>query len=341
MDWRAEEPKFIRASRGFVAFKSKDDPRELMPVVTDALNAWSPLPSRLMLTKLRAEMNERGIEVQDDALGHADVGAVWYLEILKGAPRDLDAVVDRTVRNHSEQLLDQLLPEVCEFTKRIRQVDVARDPFEAVKERFGLDLTDEPKLSAAKFGHNAFVGSKPSRSVHLELGHIFSIDDVYWVCLTPACDMVPTVHRGKPFDRVEGVKRFTAVKLVDRSVAEVLRDANRGGQVFANVRVEPEGTRRMAFSIAPQIGASPSWMTMYVSDDGYLDATSGRSFPVRFVSGPGEGDEPGVPKMRKAEAFIRGMLRYEYALEIQSRFIASQSRIGLDFMDVDGEVENP
>ncbi|MEF2549419.1 response regulator receiver domain [Aurantimonas sp. E1-2-R+4] len=342
INWNPEHVMFIRAARGFVAFKSKEDGEELLPAMRRALVSWDPRPSRLMLTKLRAVMNERGIEVQDDALGKADVGAIWYRRLLEADDQNLNAIVDRTVRHHSEQLLDQLLPEVGDFAKRIRDIDAESDPIEAVKTRFSLDFSDEKTHSNAKMGHNAFVGSKPFKSAHLELGHIIKVEGEFWVCLTPACDMIPKVHRGRPLDRIEGVKRFTALKLFTRRNEDVLLDANRGGQIFANIATGPGQTQRMAFSATPKIGASPAWMTMYVQDDGYLPDVEGPICRVSYVFKPNPGLPPNIPIIRTEEATVCGMLRYEYALEIQSRFIASQSRIGLDFEssaaeDNDGE----
>jgi hypothetical protein len=328
--WSDGPIKFIRAARGFVAFKSKDDPEELMPAMLRALVAWDPRPPRLMLTKLRAEMNERGIEVQDDALGNPEIGAVWYRRLLEASERNLGIMIDRTVRNHAELLMDKLLPNVASFAEKIRMVDVKRDISEVILERFKVNLDNESTLNSAKMGHNAFVGSKPIKSAHLELGHILRLGEDHWVCLTPACDMVPKVHRGKPYDRIEGVKRFTALKLVPQKPTDGLAMASRGGQIFANVVTPSNTSERMAFAVASKIGASPAWMTMYVQDDGYLPSGDDLVCKVSYVSSA-EVDGIPVPEMKTIDAYVCGMLRYEYALEIQSRFITSQSRIGLDF----------
>lgn len=336
--WGDGEIKFIRASRGFIAFKSKNDGEELLPAVRRALIAWNPRPPRLMLTKLRAEMNERGIEVQDDALGEPDVGAMWYRRVLEADEQNLDWIVNSTVRNHAEQLLDRLLPQVSAFAKRIRTVDSNRKPLEAVKDHFGIDLNDPAAVMKAKMGHNAFVGSKSPKSPHLELGHILRIADDYWLCLTPACDMVPKVHRGRPSDRMDGMKRFTALKLVKKSHKDAILAANRGGHVFANLLNKDGSSERLAFAATVDPGASPAWMMMYVQNDGYLaQNTNPPLCTVTYVSPP-KSKRTKTLQMRHTEAVVCGMLRYEYALEVQSRFITSQSRIGLDFVSGDNVV---
>ncbi|MGO8149637.1 response regulator receiver domain [Rhizobium leguminosarum] len=335
--WGQDPVKFIRGARGFIAFKDKKEGGELLPAMQKALSAWNPRPPRLMLTKLRAEMNERGIEVQDDALGESDVGAIWYHRVLKADEQNLDAIVNTTVRNHAEQLLDKLLPNVSTFAKEIRLVDQGLidkgvDPVEVVKEHFRVDLTDTEVLTKARMGHNAFVGSKPAKSAHLELGHILRIGDEYWLCLTPACDMVPKRHRGSPWDRTEGIKRFTAL-LLDKKADKVgISNAVKGGQIFANILKDDGTSERLAFSAAKKPESSPAWMMMYVENDGYLPQEDAPRCSVSYVS-PSSSDGKSRLEMKHVEATVCGMLRYEYALEIQSRFITSQSRIGLDFVD--------
>lgn len=337
--WGDGQVKFIRAARGFIAFKSKNDGEELLPAVRRALKEWNPRPPRLMLTKLRAEMNERGIEVQDDALGDPDVGAMWYRRVLEADEQNLDWIVNSTVKNHAEQLLDRLLPNVSEFAKRIRAADGQRTPSEAIKHHFGVDLDDPSILTRAKMGHNAFVGSKSARGPHLDLGHILKIADEYWLCLTPACDMVPRVHRGHPADRMDGIKRFTALKLVKKSEKEALLNANRGGHVFVNLLDTDGSSKRLAFAAAEKLGASPAWMIMYLGNDGFLPQNVDLQVcTVSFVS-PSTSEVPKTLEMKHAEALVCGMLRYEYALEVQSKFITSQSRIGLDFVSDENGVD--
>jgi hypothetical protein len=334
LDWRDEGIKFIRAARGFICFtkksKEKKNETDLLNAVREALVAWNPLPSRLLLTKLRAEMNERGIEVQDDALGEQDVGAMWYLRLLQQEEPGLQALISRTVRHHSEQLLDQLLPQVNDFASRICEIDAKIDAHDAVKKRFSLDLNNPDILLRAQAGHNAFIGSKPSTNAHVDLGHILLVDGTYWMCATPACDMVPGQDRGSPPDRIPKLKRFTALKLLERKEKRVLEDAHIGGQIFANLQTE-HGVERKAFAVAESYGSSPTSITMYVENDGYFSDGEPPQCRVVHVSAREDANGSVVPVLVEHAAIACGMLRYEYALEIQSRYVVSQGRIGLEF----------
>jgi hypothetical protein len=73
-------------------------------------------------------------------------------------------------------------------------------------------------------------------------------------------------------------------------------------------------------------------MVMYVGDDGFLPQDAyPHTCKVSYVSPP-KLKKTKTLQMRHVDATVCGMLRYEYALEVQSRFINSQSRIGLDFV---------
>lgn len=331
LDWRDDGVRFIRTDRGFMAFRSKNDDSStpLLESVKAALAAWKPRPSRLLLTKLRAEMNKRGIEVQDDALGDPHVGAIWYRELLDTDDAQRNAAVDRTVRNHAERLLDQITPGVHAFAEELLALDHGVDRSETVRKRFGINLDDDDQQSRAVLGHNAFVGSKPISGFHLELGHILKIRTHYWLCVTPACDMVPGRSGGaKRPDKGLDLRRFSAVRLYEQDEAELLKTAARGGRIFANVLDGNGSTGSKAFRMAFADTANPASMTMYVEQDGVLNLAEGRrACFVRYADFGGT-----TPAFTREEALLVAHLRPEYALDIQARFTGSQSRIGLDFM---------
>ncbi len=336
LDWQDQGVRFVRTDRGFMAFRSKDeDPSvPLLDTVKSALNAWGPRPSRLLLTKLRAEMDKRGIEVQDDALGKPHIGAIWYRDLLGTDNRKISAAVDRTVRNHAEQLLDQILPGVREFAHRMIALEDRNAAVEAVKTRFSVDLTQPDEEGQAVMAHNAFVGSKPVSGAHLELGHVLAIDGQKWLCVTPACDLVPGRASGasRP-DKGADLKRFTALRLHEKNEGDLLKTATRGGRIFANLMEDDGATIARAYQMASRDNASPAWVVMYAENDGVLTIEDGkRSIGVHLVK-----VVDGGPDISRIEASVVGHLRPEYALDIQARLTGTQSRIGLDLMGVSTE----
>lgn len=339
LGWQDTGAMFVRTDRGFMAFRSKseDTTRPLLETVKDALNAWGPRPSRLLLTKLRAEMDKRGIEVQDDALGKPHIGAIWYRDLLGTDASQITAAVDRTVRNHAEQLLDQILPGVRQFAHEMIALEESDDLDSVVKARFGVDLTSPEEQKTAVLAHNAFAGSKPVSGAHLELGHVLSVNGQNWLCMTPACDLVPGRKGGanRP-DKGGNLKRFTALRLYENDQANLLETATRGGRVFVNLSEGEGSTTVHAFQMAFDDSASPAWVIMYAEGDGILTVRDGkRTVGVRLVTA----DENG-PQISAFEATVIGHLRPEYALDIQARLTGTQSRIGLDLISLPTKAED-
>ena len=329
LDWQDEEVLYVRTDRGFMAFRSKDDDPAvpLLETVKSALNSWGPRPSRLLLTKLRAVMDKRGIEVQDDALGTPHIGAIWYRDLLGTDDTQISAAVDRTVRNHAEQLLDQILPGVREFAHRMIALEDSNAAAEAVQTRFDLNLNEPEEEGRAVMAHNAFVGSKPVSGDHLELGHILDINGQKWLCVTPACDLVPgQAGGGNRPDKGGDLKRFTALRLHEKDEGGLLETATRGGRIFVNLFENDGNATARAFQMASDDNASPAWIIMYAENDGILTKeVEKRSIGVRMVKVVNGGYD-----LKRFEASVVGHLRPEYALDVQARLTGTQSRIGLD-----------
>lgn len=332
LGWRDDGTRFVRTDRGFMAFRSKTESPSvpLLDTVKAALSAWGPDPSRLLLSKLRAEMDRRGIEVQDDALGKPHIGAIWYRDLLGTDKRQISAAVDRTVRNHAEQLLDQILPGVSKFVNKMIELESPNATAETVKARFRIDLMQPDEEGQAVMAHNAFVGSKPVSGAHLELGHILAVGQAKWLCVTPACDLVPGRGGANRPDKGGDLKRFTALRLYAENEGDLLKTATRGGRIFANLLKNDGTTSAHAFKMASCDNASPAWIIMYAENDGILKIENEkRSIEVRLVK-----INNGDPEISRIEASVIGHLRPECALDIQARLTGTQSRIGLDLKNL-------
>ena len=337
--WRAEGRLWIRCDQGFIAFKEKGDGEPLLQTLRETLVSWGPYPSRLLLTKLRAEMNERGIEVQDDALGDRAVGAAWFHDLVDASDAERAVRVEQVVRNHSEQLLDQLLPQVADYAGRLANA-FEGGAAEAVRMAFDrFDMEDATQQQRAVIGRNAFAASKPVGGVHLEFGHVLEIDGVRWICMTPACDMVPEVRRNKDIepDDLEGCKRFTALRLHEVAADGLPKKLKRAHEakehVFVNIAKDEGGTEAIVFALSRQPNAAPATVTMYATEDGRFSEGT-RRVTVRYVSTKAVEHRTGEAsdfELVEKEAIVRGHLRYEYALHVQAMFAQGQSRIGLDF----------
>lgn len=336
--WSEREARWIKSDSVFVAFSKKTDDDDLLSELQSALGDWNPRPSRLLLTKLRAEMDEHGIAAQGQALSSRHALAYWYDRLLHidNEPERRWRIAE-SVSRHSDRLISGILPRVEDFAARLIETereasgdDIAR----VSREHFGVDLTrDEPRERAA-LEHNAFVCSMKPEGWHLTTGHVFSIsddkkdgkkDDKYWLCLSPACDMAPSQVSSWSRD-VLGEQRlpFIAVELRPTRAAKVLENIHSNRFVTLQFGKEVKG---FCFNDPSRDDSAPRWQVFYAENRGRFNGDGFRFQVSRIVR------EDVQLVCREHEASVVSQLRYEYALSLMQKLGVSLTRIGLDFVD--------
>jgi len=320
VQWSGGAIRWIKSESIFVAFSSKDDHDDLLGDLQKALEAWGPEPSRLFLAKLRAEMDDYGVVAQSEALERKHALAHWYGRLLRAGGQERRWLIAESVGRHSDQLLHIILPRVEKFATDLVEAETASgSPDDICNTHFGVDLTKpEPKKKALR-EHNAFVCSKPPQGWHLTTGHVFEVEGEHWVCLTPACDLVPGQGGAKTAiygDRIP----FVAVKLHPVGDGKS-PDVNTNLYVFLHLG----GTiRAFGFNEQGKEAAAPIWRTFYAEKKGvFID-----EFAFRISS-----TRPGRRRLISVvqAAHIVAQLRYEYALNLMQKLGISMTRIGLDF----------
>lgn len=318
--WSQSAKRWIKSDSVFIAFASKDHD-DVLRDLHDALIAWNPAPSRLFLAKLRAEMDEYGVVAQTDALARRHALAHWYTRLLKASGEERRWLIAESVSRHSDQLLHIILPRVEQFATRLVEAEAAAGNVEErVQHHFSIDLSrPEPKRRAER-EHNAFVCSMPPQGWHLNTGHVFSVGEECWVCLTPACDLVPT--QGDARAAAYGNRTpFMAVKLHSVEDGKPI-DVNSNLFVFL---ATTEGVKTFCFNEQHKEANAPTWRTFYAEKRGVFGADF--SFKVSST-------QPGTRKLLYVVqcATVIAQLRYEYALNLLQRLGTSMTRIGLDFV---------
>ena len=326
--WSSDSERWIKSDSIFVAFSEKSDGDDLLSKLQTALNAWSPEPSILFLTKLRAEMDEYGIAAQGQALGNRKALAHWYHRLLcatDGADQRWRAA--ESVSHHSEQLMDVVLPSVEDFVLRLIKAEVGNgssDKRQICKDHFQVNLVNPQVRKEAALEHNIFVCSKSPEGWHLATGHIFVIDSEYWVCLSPACDMVPSQlsewRKETSGDRLP----FVAVKLWKISAQKDFNDVQTNRYVFLRSDGKDSEPEAFCFNSSGD-NAAPQWEVLYAEKEGKFSKKDFR-FTVSRIK---KGKTRLIAKPEKAR--VVGQLRYEYALNLIQKLGVSLTRVGLDF----------
>lgn len=323
MEWDAGKVKFVKTESVFIAFSAKSGDDDLMEDLRDALSAWGPPPSHLFLAKLRAEMDDHGAVAQGSALESRHALAHWYWRLLEADGVKRRWLVAESVARHSEGLMAGILPRVEEFAGRLADTEAASgSPHELSRHHFKIDLTKESERIRSEREHNAYVSTKPPEGWHLNTGHVFTIGGDYWICVSPACDMVPSQLAAARIAALGERLPFVAVKLQPISASKPIEDVSSNRYLFIKI----DGVvRAFCFNDPARDSSAPAWDILFARNRGQFNA----DFTFRvFVNV----NDKGRLQTRQREAHVIAQLRYEYALNLMQRLGASQTRIGLDYV---------
>jgi Response receiver domain len=320
LDWRRKDKPWIRTDSGFIALSDKEKRRGLLVELLDALESWGPPPSRLFLSRLRAQIDRVGVPAESKALENKYVLARWYSELLASDPDELETRIQDAVNRHADLLFRQVAPGVGEYASRVLAADKQDAAQDHCKRYFDVDFADANESARAIDEYNCFVCSRTPSMRHLETGHLFAAEDRVWVCLTPLCDLVPGRRKlgSDRFGQMDGIMPFMAVRLQPIGATKTKPTSNR----FIYVKI---GGELKAFTLAVKDGGNPHWFNLYALNEGrFRDG----GFDYRRVELNGRGDL--APK--KVRATVIGQLQYEYALNLMQRLGFSMTRVGLDFV---------
>lgn len=326
---------WIRTNGGFIAFADKKN-TELLKILQEAIEDWCPSPSRLMSSRIRAEISRQGAGAEDSAL--SDKHAYWqYYQELRGGPAGASAQVIKNHRRslleghaarHTERLLDLVGGKAVSFGLRVLEAD----PTEVDAEQLGfaahyaIDATVKGHQNRALEHYNAYISTKPVSGWHLHPGHIFTFNQELWVCLSPSCDLVPMQKKtAAVHDSIAAeVKPFVAVMLTKK-------DKFDRAKVNSNTLIFLRNTDAVEkYSIYPtdDSSSSPVWRLFLASGYGKFELNENRTaaIEVSYLCGKDK-----AMKLETVAAQIIGQLRYEYALNLIQKLGVEFTRIGLDF----------
>ena len=333
LNWSSDAPYWIQSNTIFVAFSNKSHSEDLIGELKGALNAWKPEPSRLLLSKLRADVHEYGVAAQAPVLSNRRALTLWYKRLLESDENLCRQYVAEAVSRHSDQAMGNILPRVEDFVQRLIHAErsMTEDYVGLCGTRFRVDLNDSTEEDKALREHNAFVCAKPPSGRHLTTGHIFEAFDNLWICLSPACDLVPNQIGEAQSAVLGGWLPFMAVKLHAVGKVPWKKDQdgiNSGRYVFVHL----DGDGIACFRFSEHSNSAPEWRLFYAKDAGMFQPGDHADGRVHFAAASTVAYDEGELAPKHGCARIVGQLRYEYALNLLHRLGGSLTRIGLDFL---------
>lgn len=299
---------------------SEDPKKELFDALCTSLNQFNAPPMHLLMAKIRHEIDETGFEQAQNIISNRPAQAGWLYTLLSQSDDIL--AHDKAIDLHWEQLGRASKYSLRKFSQKMINILGQQDNLKnTVKDFFRECIGD----ADASCGHlNAFTCSMPVVSRYLSTGTVFVFDKEFWVCLTPACDLVPNQKLIQWESRIgSNHLAFRAVKLHEAKLSTANGNANSNEFLYLNLE---DSLELKAFSFSK--GESPTWDTFYASNQGRFDLENNISLScVRFSEGS--------LNINESEAKIVSELRYEYALNLLQRLGSSQTRVGLDFIQKD------
>lgn len=326
---------WIRTDRLFVTVVSKsEEPSSLPDKLLTALKLWNPEPHRLLMSKMRAELDERGVLAEGKVLDNRFLQAGWLDEYLTEDPDERTWKIHGTVNRHWEELGDAIWSGVMGFAERLAN-HLIGEGCENVVQRWYPSLALEDVRSHL----NRYASSKPVvEGGHLTTGHVLRLNNCngegcYWLCLSPACDLVPgQKNTGWP-KRLGNHTPFIAVELFGVNKEEALRNAFGGNHLFLKIDEDMK-----CFSFTPSSRATggvgftgtpnPKWEQMFAAGQGRFDQHD-RALKIYRTS-----VDEGQLRFNTVSAQVVAHLRYEYSLNLLQRLGANLSRVGLDFVGI-------
>lgn len=326
---------WIRTNGGFIAFSKKKN-TDLLKRLQAAIEDWRPSPSRLMSSRIRAEISKQGAVAEDSAL--SDRHAYWqYYQELRGAPLDTSPDAHRNRRRtlleshaarHTERLLDLIGEKAVSFGLKVLEADPTESNarLAGFSKNYAIGSIAKAQRDKARSHYNAHISTKQLSGWHLHPGHIMKIDQEKWVCLSPSCDLVPMQKTSIAVrdSSSASVKPFMAVKLT-KVESYTASEVNSNTLIFLK-----EGKDINTYTVYPRGGefGSPVWRLFMAADFGKFDIEGDLTAKVRLSYLSGKGKQM---KVEEIEARLIGQLRYEYALNLIQKLGVEFTRIGLDF----------
>jgi len=235
------------------------------------------------------------------------------------------------------------------------------------EEHYAVTLEDETEVALAVDQHNFLANCRPVLGTHLTSGHIFKLDDEYWVCVTPVCTMVPgrspssqarlTDHRlvygGVSSSGDQSLPiRMECLKL--HLIPEDMKKSFRkkSGQKYFVIIEEDENLVMLGVKKDAGDTTKMQMETFHVDQDSWetnndkstVELWLSHIHTPKMNSSDDEGNSEAVDDVQEVESSLAkyfaekkrvtivGELRPEYAASLSRRVAAQSSEIGLDYL---------
>lgn len=314
-----KDVNWIRVNTLFITIVNKKEEPNIIPEkLLNALINWQPTPHQLVMSKMRAQMDDYGIHAESGVMRDRLLQAGWLSQFYLDHADDRALSWKNNIRYHWLALGDKVREKMCSFSDSVSSY-LEMMGREAVFSRFYMNEFEEKNICLRMNSFNSF---KPHiDDAHLMTGHVLKIvGDELWVCMSPACDLVPGQKNSGRFKKMGNMMPFIGVKLHKINEGDALKEANSNSHIFMS---EEFGNSCYSFHPMGIFSASPHWEVLYAENKGRFNQRGLKLQKVNF-----NGTSLDVEFF---DAQVVSQFRYEYALNFLNRLGGSLSRVGLDY----------
>ncbi|RAW87480.1 response regulator receiver domain [Photorhabdus laumondii] len=330
LEWEKKiETNWIKTDSVFITVVHKrDDVEELPNKLCEALMDWMPHPHYLLLNRLRMILDNKGFSIINKIIDKKYLQAYWLKDILSSDEDILPSKIWTLINNHWEELSYITKEDLSNYTRKM--VELINIEELSLKKQFDLDNYDKNK-NEILLHVNCFNCSKSVEGQHLVTGHIIKIDNDYWLCTTPACDLVPNrkndeLYKDQPI-KIRLMKLYPVDYSNPKKMNKMLEKVNDKRIVFIK---ELDNDNIIPLGVVSDIYSSnkgPVVEKFYVSNQGKFDDVNTKLILFRTKINP-----EGIPVSQRIEGKVVAQLRYEYALNYLRSVGEYYSRIGLSYV---------
>jgi hypothetical protein len=322
---------WIRTNNLFVTVIAKStNASEIPKMLLDALTASDPSPHRLLMAKMRNCLDNSGVSAEAAIIrkGNIQAGLLW--QMLHAKPNDLPWKLQETIERHWEQLATAIENEIHKYGMRLFktvQNEHEKDKIMGINKYTKINLSQSAGKKSVTSELNSFICSRKPSGVHLIPGQILCViddnqDRSHWICLSPACDLVPAQNKGKWRD--QEIMQFTAVKLWPINSPPDSEKINTNEYLFLEISGDI-----LCFCYRKTPRDNPVSEQFFAKKNGLIVSNK-----IQFLSINDYNIENGKMESKLHEAEIVSQLRYEYAINLMQKLGSNLTRVGLDFVSI-------
>jgi hypothetical protein len=336
-----ETPHWVYASNLFVACvqKTADNLKDGAQVFIDlevALCDWKPDFMVSAVAYARAEFARGGFQLERLALSDQKLKSGWLFHAWSGSADEqterLRALFERLISSYSSRVLNEMI----EFgTAQVPQCETPNSPIETLKSAIKHFCGEQKDLeNSVIHALNEFLVMEDIPRF-VETGTIFSRlsdgdvpSDVY-VCVTPACDLVPRQPRVGTWEhKLHPSRAVIAIRAIMTDATRVhLSKAEENRMVFLRV-----AGKIKAITLVGEKPPVPTLEWLFLENMGRI--TDGKLFAMEVGKPTAESGEASHPSLNFAPTEMKalGQIRAIYSSRILQYAGQHLARIGVDFV---------